>query len=96
MIASVKRFLNYLTTERNASDHTRINYQLDLDRFFRFLGHQRLHQITPLDIRHFVVQLSTEQVSRRTIARKLSCLRSFFRYLCREGTLEYNPAASIL
>jgi site-specific recombinase XerD len=42
-----------------------------------------------------VAHLSTEQFARRSIARKLSCLRSFFRYLCREGTLEHNPAAAI-
>ena len=99
MIASanppVKRFLSYLTTERNASPYTQLNYQLDLTQFFAFLTHQRLRDITPLDIRRFVAHLSTIHASRRTIARKLSCLRSFFRYLCREGTLEHNPAAAI-
>ena len=41
------------------------------------------------------MHLSTQQRSRRTIARKLSCLRSFFRFLCREGRLSHNPAAAI-
>ena len=91
----VTRFLNYLHTERNASDHTCLNYQLDLKQFFQFLGDQRIRQITPLEIRRFVAHLSTTHASRRTIARKLSCLRSFFRYLCREGTLKHNPAASV-
>ena len=48
-----------------------------------------------MDIRQFVAQLSAAGVSKRTIARRLSCLRSFFRFLCREGTLEHNPAAAI-
>lgn len=91
----VKRFLSYLSTERNASSYTQLNYQLDLTQFFAFLQHQRLRDITPLDIRRFVAHLSSAHVSRRTIARKLSCLRSFFRYLCREGTLAHNPAAAI-
>ena len=51
--------------------------------------------ITALEIRRFVAHLSGTSVSRRTVARRLSCLRSFFRYLCREGTLEHNPAAAV-
>ena len=91
----VERFLRYLSVERNASAHTCRNYALDLDQFFAFLGHRRLGALTPLDIRRFVAHLSTQQRSRRTIARKLSCVRSFFRFLCREGRLPYNPAAAI-
>ena len=91
----VERFLRYLSVERNASGYTCSNYALDLDQFFKFLGHHRLGTITPLEIRRFVAHLSTQQRSRRTIARKLSCLRSFFRFLCREGTLAHNPAAAI-
>ena len=95
MIPPVQRFLNYLHTERNASDHTGLNYQLDLEQFFKFLGHQRIKSITSLEIRRFVAHLSEAGASRRTIARRLSCLRSFFRYLCREGTLKQNPAAAV-
>lgn len=95
MIPSVERFLRYLSAERNASEHTCRNYALDLDQFFTFLTHHRVEAITPLDIRRFVAHLSTKQHARRTIARKLSCLRSFFRFLCREGQLSHNPAASI-
>jgi len=91
----VERFLRYLSAERNASTHTCRNYAVDLEQFFRFLGHQRLGALSPLDIRRFVASLSTQQHSRRTIARKLSCLRSFFRFLCREGRLSHNPAEAI-
>ena len=94
-LPSVKRFLRYLSAERNASVHTCRNYALDLGQFFRFLGHRRLGALTPLDIRRFVAHLSTQQLARRTIARKLSCVRSFFRFLCREGRLSHNPAAAI-
>ncbi len=93
--AAVDRFLRYLSAERNASEYTCSNYALDLGQFFQFLGRRGLRTITPLEIRRFVAHLSTQQRSRRTIARKLSCLRSFFRFLCREGTLAHNPAAAV-
>ena len=93
--AAVERFLRYLSAERNASDYTCLNYALDLKQFFRFLGHRTLAQINVLDIRRFVAHLSTQQQSKRTIARKLSCVRSFFRFLCREGRLSHNPAAAV-
>ena len=91
----VERFLQYQGVERNASDATCRSYTVDLAQFFRFLGHRRLGALTPLDVRRFVAHLSTSQRSRRTIARKLSCLRSFFRFLCREGTLDHNPAQAV-
>jgi len=84
-----------LRVERNASPYTCQNYQLDFTQFVRFLGHRRLREVMPLEIRRFVAHLSTAQVSRRTTARKLSCLRSFYRFLCREGVLSHNPAAVI-
>ena len=91
----VERFLQYLRVERNASEHTCKSYQVDLDQFFASVGHHKIAAITPLEIRQFIVRLSTTNISKRTIARKLSCLRSFFRYLCREGTLTHNPAAAV-
>jgi tyrosine recombinase XerC len=93
--APVSRFLRYLRDERNASEHTTSNYAFDLRQFFQFLGHERLEAVTALDIRRFVAHLSTQRLARRTIARRLSCLRSFFRFLCREETLEHNPAAAV-
>ncbi len=87
--------MQYLRHERNASEHTCRNYHLDLGQFFHFLGHRREQDVTPLDVRRFVAHLTTEAAARRTTARKLSCLRSFYRFLCREGQMEHNPAISV-
>jgi len=88
-------FFKYLRVERDASEHTCLNYRLDLEKFIAFLGHARMKDVTPLEVRRFVAQLSTERLSRRTIARRLSCLRSYYRFLCRSGELTQNPAGSI-
>ena len=92
---AVEKFLQYLSVERNASEHTRRNYHDDLALFFRFLGPRSLRRVTPLDIRRFLAQQSTKAYAKRTIARRLSCLRSFFRFLCRDGVLKQNPAAVV-
>ncbi len=72
-----------------------MNYRLDLREFFRVVKGTRAADVTPLEVRQFIVHLSTRQAARRTIARKLSCLRSFYRFLCREGQVQRNPAAAI-
>jgi integrase/recombinase XerC len=59
------------------------------------LGERHLRQISPLDIRRFLADQSQRRYAKRTIARRLSCVRSFFRFLCREGLLTNNPAAVV-
>ena len=49
-------------------------------------------EINPLTIRAFIAELHRSGIARSSIARKLATLRSFFRYLCREGALQANPA----
>ena len=71
------------------------NYHDDLAVFFRVIGRPSLRTITPLEIRSFLADQSTKGYTKRTIARRLSCLRSFFRFLCREGILTQNPAAVV-
>jgi len=92
---AIERFLRFLSLERNASDYTLRNYRDDLAIFFRFLGQKSWRAVSPLDIRRFLADQSTKRYTKRTIARRLSCLRSFFRFLCRDGLLRQNPAAVI-
>ena len=94
-VPAVERFLTSLRSERAASVHTCRNYAIDLRQFLEGLGPRHLEEITPLDIRAFVARLSTSGRSRRTIARKLSCVRSFFQFLCREQALTSNPALAV-
>jgi integrase/recombinase XerC len=90
-----ERFLQYLRTERNASDATVRSYALDLAQFVQCVGHERMPEVSVREVRRFVAELSARGASRRSVARKLSAVRSLFRFLCREGTLAQNPAAAV-
>ncbi|MBI3306394.1 MAG: tyrosine recombinase XerC [Candidatus Omnitrophica bacterium] len=95
MEKSVSHFLNSLRTEKNASPHTVKNYGIDLREFSEFLKEKLPEEITYLDIRSFLAVLKSCNYSKSSIARKLACLRSFFKYLARENRLKINPAAGI-
>ena len=88
-------FLNFLTTEKGASDHTTKNYGIDLREFKNFLAEKDLKELSYLDIRSFLAFLKTQEYSKSSISRKLACLRSFFKYLARENVIAQNPAAGI-
>lgn len=83
-------FIAYLQVEKNASSHTIRNYAEDLAQFLTFMETEGVVFPKDLDylaIRHFLSLLQHKNYERRTIARKLSAIRSFLRYLYREGKL---------
>ena len=85
-------FLQYLKHEKNVSPHTERSYLSDLDQFFDFLGPAELVAVDHQFLRQFVGHLIKLDVRKSSIARKLSTLRTFFKYLNREGVLTANPA----
>ena len=52
-------------------------------------------QTGPLDVRGYLAELNEKQYARRTIARRISALRSFFKYLVREAVIEYSPLTKV-
>ena len=95
--SATTRYLEQLRVERNCSAHTLRNYSSDLKQFRKFLqahpdGEPPLAKLTHLDIRSFLGELYAARLKSASIARKLAVLRSLFRFLCREGLLEDNPA----
>ena len=88
-------FLSFLSAEKNASPHTVKNYGIDLREFSGFLKKSNPEEVTYLDIRAFLAFLKSRGYSKSSVARKLACLRSFFKYLARENILTANPAAGI-
>jgi integrase/recombinase XerC len=97
----VQTFLRSLEAERQLSGHTVEAYSRDLRDLEDFLdgyyGSESWawNEVDRLAVRAFLSHLTMESLSRRTIARKLSAVRSFFRFLHREGTVEANPARHV-
>ena len=94
-------FLRHLENERNASPHTVKAYGEDLQQFAQHLREELGREARPRDVDHlliraFLARLHRAGLKKTSAARKLASLRSFFRYLCREGVLTKNPARALL
>src|SRR3990172_7340256 len=81
-------FLRYLKTEKNVSPHTERSYLSDLEQLFDFLGETDLAMADHQTLRQYVGHLVKLKVRKSSIARKLSAIRSFFKYLNRAGLLD--------
>jgi integrase/recombinase XerC len=101
MTSQLRDFLEYLRLNRNASAHTSAAYESDLTQFFGFTAQSRGVAVEALEpshldlvaIRAFMADLYRQGHARTSVARKLSALRAFSRYLRREGWIENDPAA---
>jgi len=99
--AEIAAFLRHLDRERNASPHTVRAYGEDLEQFARHLRSELGREGRPKDVDHLLIRAFLARLHRQGLksvsaARKLATLRTFFRYLCREGVLDRNPARSLL
>lgn len=96
----IEKYIRYLRYERNYSSHTEISYSKDLHQFAAFL--QNKHPditLTAIDgdiIRLWIVSLMEAGVSPRSVNRKLSALKSFYRYLLRVGETTLNPVKKVV
>lgn len=94
-------FLTHLGLEKNASDKTVKSYREDLTQALAFCRDKlKKNHIDPRDwttrlLRSFVAWLHDHQYAKSTIARRLAAVRSFGKFLCRQGVLQSNPAQSL-
>lgn len=97
-------FLDYLTYERNVSINTIAAYRDDLESFVSFLCNDYFTQardqldlrlVDHLSVRSYLAHLARRKLARSSTARHLSALRSFFKFLMREGAVEINPARTV-
>jgi len=91
----IEKFARYLEIEKNYSAHTLLNYRHDLDSFRKFLGDTKIENTDYLTLRKYLVVLKEQKLNNVSISRRLSCLRSFFRFLNRENYLKNNPMVNI-
>ena len=91
----IEKFKDYLTKEKNYSPHTVRNYAADLCEFAKFLSGKELKDVDYITVRKMLGFLRERAISKRSIARKLSALRTFFTFLVRDGYLTSNPVASV-
>jgi tyrosine recombinase XerC len=93
----VDRFLAYLRTERNVSPNTVRAYAADLARYLEWAERAGADPLgaDPRILRRYLAELDAARYARRTIARRLSAVRSLMAYLNREGVLTHDPASVI-
>jgi len=91
------KYRNYLEAERNVSPYTVRNYTTDLSGFFNFLKTKEISLLEEVDrhvLRDYLSHLMEQGIVKASIARKLSAIRSFYRYLLREKIISTNPVAT--
>jgi site-specific recombinase XerD len=95
--AMVDRFLEHLRTERNVSPETVRAYSSDLARYLEWAERAGADPLgsDPRILRRYLADLDRSRYARRTIARRLSAVRSLFTHLNREGIVTHNPAAVV-
>ena len=95
----LEKFLEYLEFEKRYSPHTITNYRKDLEDFLLFYrdteGSENIAEAGKKFIRYFIVYLSENKISKRSINRKLSSLRSFYLFLLRIGEIQVSPLETI-
>jgi integrase/recombinase XerC len=94
----IKSFRDYLKSERNFSGHTVSGYTADLNRLAAFFEEQGLSNpgdFSRHDARAFLVELEDGGLSKKSVARKISCFRSFYSYLLKRKAAVKNPWTAV-
>ena len=93
----IQEFLDHLKFQKRFSPNTIISYQTDLISFFDFIQQQygELDIISPSIIRTWLASLKEQKLESKSINRKISTLKSFFKYQLRTGKIENSPMTAI-
>lgn len=93
------KFLEYLEFEKRYSNHTIISYKKDLSDFSAFCletdGLEDIKEANKIEVRNFLMHLTSQGISKRSINRKLSSLRSFYAFLLRIEEIKISPVESV-
>ncbi len=90
-------FMNYLRYERNVSENTVQSYRFDLEEFFKYLENENkdILSLSPDDIENYIKFCIKRNVSTSTVARYISCIKSFFKFMVINEYLDNNPSETI-
>ena len=98
--SSIQGFLDYLKFQKRYSEHTILSYQNDLSVFFHFIElkfeETSVQQINASFVRTWLASLKEQGMESKTINRKISSLKSFFKYQMKQGVLQSSPMATIV
>ena len=93
-------YLDYITYEKRCSQHTLTSYRTDLDQFFHFIEEQyevkEINEVTHHMIRSWIVNLLENGISPRSVGRKITTLKSYYRFLLKEKLVTDNPMLRIV
>lgn len=91
----IESYLNYIRYEKRYSNHTFVSYQNDLNQFSAFskdsYGLLCLSEASYQMIRAWIVTLAENEITAKSINRKIACLRSFYKYLLKQNTIQKDP-----
>ncbi len=95
----IEEFLSYIKNQKNYSENTFKSYQYDLFSFMDYIKKKKrkkdVKEIKVLDLRDYISDLIKYGYTSRSVARKLSTLKSFFKFLLKNKVMELNPASSL-
>src|ERR1700690_3922256 len=96
----IREFLNYINFQKRYSRHTIVSYENDLTGFFDFVVWQynslELTEISASVVRSWLALLKKQKITSKSINRKISSLKSFFKYQLRTGSLKKSPMTGII
>jgi len=95
------KFINYLTSEKRFSEHTVKSYNTDLKQFLNFINEKfeistQVTEISFQIVRSWIASLLEKGVSPRSVNRKISTLKSYFKFLIRENVITENPMLKVV
>lgn len=93
----IETFLNYIQFQKRYSPHTLTSYQNDLNAFFDYIGKEygEVDKVTPSIVRSWLASLKEQKFESKTINRKISTLKSFYKHQLKNGNIEVSPMATI-
>jgi tyrosine recombinase XerC len=98
----IELYILFLKNEKNYSNHTIVSYKNDLMQLLKYLKDDKILKVPSVQyidrsiMRKYIVYLKKDNYSVRSIARKVSTIRSFFNFLLREGIIKINPTINLI